>query len=192
MLPLFQDNFILGEATSSHFFRVTTSAQQLLFRGTYFFRTAAFFPFFRTVTFSQQLFFQNSFFFRAKILQSSHFLRIRSPLCQLLFGTAAFSLFRIKISKRALSSKQVLLHSINFFRKATFWKKLVFQKSNIPHYLLFLESCFFRAVTFSKDSTFYSSYLFKRATFLQHAFSEELLFHSYASFPQLHFLFIRQ
>ena len=31
MLPLFQDNFILGEATSSHFFRETTSIQQLLF-----------------------------------------------------------------------------------------------------------------------------------------------------------------
>ena len=55
-----------------------------------FFRAAAFFSFFRTVTFSYQLFFQNSFFFRAIILQSSHFLRIRSPLWQLLFGTAVF------------------------------------------------------------------------------------------------------
>ena len=84
MLQLFQDNFILVEATS-HFFRVTTSTQQLLFRGSYFFRTAAFFPFFRTVTFSQELFFQKSFFFGAKILQSSHFLRIKSFLRQLLF-----------------------------------------------------------------------------------------------------------
>ena len=93
MLPLFQDfqdNFILVEATSSHFFRVTTSTQQLLFRGSYFFRTAAVFSFFRTVTFSQELFFQNSFFFGAKILQSSHFLRIGSSLRQLLFGTAIF------------------------------------------------------------------------------------------------------
>ena len=62
MLPLFQDNFILGEATSSHFFRVTTSTQQLLFRSSYFFRTAAFLSFLRKVTFSQELFFQNSFF----------------------------------------------------------------------------------------------------------------------------------
>ena len=37
MLLLFHDNFILIEATSSHFFRVTTSTKQLLFRVSYFF-----------------------------------------------------------------------------------------------------------------------------------------------------------
>ena len=80
MLPLFQDNFILVEATSSHFFRVTTSTQQLLFRDSYFFRTAAFFSFFRTVTFSQESFFQNSFFFGAKFLPSYNtILRIIVP-----------------------------------------------------------------------------------------------------------------
>ena len=42
VLPLFQNNFILGEATSSHFFRVTTLTQHLLFRNRYFSRTAAF------------------------------------------------------------------------------------------------------------------------------------------------------
>ena len=89
MLPLFQDNIILGEATSSHFFRVTTSIQQLLYRDSYFFRTAAFSPFFRTVTFSQELFFQKNFFFGAKLLQRRHFLRIRSFLRQLLSGTRA-------------------------------------------------------------------------------------------------------
>ena len=68
MLPLLQNNFILVEATSSRFFRVTTSTQQLLFRGSYFFRTAAVFLFFRTVIFLQELFFQNSFFSGAKIL----------------------------------------------------------------------------------------------------------------------------
>ena len=61
------------------------------FSGKLFFITAAFFSFFRTVTFSQELFFQNSFFFGAKLLQSSHFLRIGSSLRQLLFGTAIFS-----------------------------------------------------------------------------------------------------
>ena len=92
MLPIFQDNFILVETTSSHFFRVTNSTQQLLFRGSCFFRTAAVFSFFRTVTFSQELFFQNSFFFGAKILffQSSHFLRIGCSLRQLHFGAAIF------------------------------------------------------------------------------------------------------
>ena len=123
MLPLFQDNFILVEATSSHFFRVTTSTQQLLFRGSYFFRTAAVFSFFRTVTFSQELFFQNSFFFGAKILQSSHFLRIGGSLQQLLFGTAIFSeeLFRIKISK-----KKLLFQSRYFCTASTFSEKLYF------------------------------------------------------------------
>ena len=90
MLPLFQDNFILVEATSSDFFRAAISAQQLLFRGSYFFRTAAVFSFFITVTFSQELFFQNSFYFGAQILRSNHFLRIGSSLQQLLFRTAIF------------------------------------------------------------------------------------------------------
>ena len=154
MLRLFQDNFIFGEATSSHFFRVTTLTQQLHFRSSYFFRTAIFFSFFRGVTFSQQLFFQNSFFFRAKILQNSHFLRI-SSLWQLLSATAIFSLFRIKISKKRVTfSKQVLLHNINFFRKGILWKKLIFQRSNILYYTLFLESYLFRAATSSKDGTF--------------------------------------
>ena len=185
MLPHFQDKFILGEATSSHFFRVTTSTQHLLFRDSYFFRTAAFFPFFRTVTFSQELFFQNSFFFGVKLLQSRHFLRIRSSLRQLLFGTATLSGGTVQdkdILKRANFSRQVLLHSINFFRKATFWKNLIFQKAIVRSiYLLFPENCLFRAAISSKDATFYSSYILRRALFLQHTFSEELL-HSYSSY----------
>ena len=124
MLRLLQGNSIFGEATSLHFFRVTTSTQQLHFWSSYFFRAAAFFSFFRTVTFSYQLFFQNSFFFRATILQSSHFLRIRSPLWQLLFGTAVFSLFRIKISK-----KELLFQSRYFCTVSTFSEKLHFGKS---------------------------------------------------------------
>ena len=122
MLPLFQDNFILVKATSSHFFRETTSAQQLLFRCSYFFRTAAVFSFFRTATFSQELFFQNSFFFGAKILQSSHFLRIGSSLRQLLFGTAIFSeeMFTIKLYKRSY-----------FFKAGTSVQHQPFQKSYV-------------------------------------------------------------
>ena len=77
----YQYIFIFGEATSPHFFIVTTSRQQLLFRSGYFFWAAAFFrcSFFRTVT-SQYLFFQNSYFFQGEQppLQSSHFLRIGS------------------------------------------------------------------------------------------------------------------
>ena len=87
---------------------------------------------------------------------------------------------------------EALLHSINIFRRATFWKKLFFHKNNILDYLLFLESYLFREATFSKSVIFYSSYLFRRANFLQLTFSGELLIHSYASLPKLHFLFITQ
>ena len=120
MLRLFQDNFIFGEATFSHFFRVTTSTQQLHFRSRYFFRAAAFFSFFRTATFSEQLFFQNSFFFRTKILQSSHFLRMRSSLWQLLFS-AVFPCLG--------SKKELLFQGRYFYTVSTFSEKLHFGKS---------------------------------------------------------------
>ena len=64
MLRLFQDSFIFGESTSSHFLRVPTSTQQLLFWSSYFFRAAAFF---------EELPFQISCVFIAKLLPSSHF-----------------------------------------------------------------------------------------------------------------------
>ena len=98
---------------SSYIFGAAMFSEQLLFS-----------PFFTTVTYSQQLFFQNSFFFRVTILQSSHFLRIRSPLWQLLFGTTVFSLFRIKISKKELlfqsrysTQYQKILEKANFSEK---------------------------------------------------------------------------
>ena len=50
-------------------------------------------------------------------------------------------------------------------RRATFCKKLVFQKINIPHYLLFLKNYLFIVATFSKDVNFCSSYVSRRATF---------------------------
>ena len=128
MLRLFQDSFIFGEATSSHFFRVTISTQQLLSRSSYFFRTAAFLrsSFFITVIFSQ-IFFQNSFFFRANILQSSHSLRTGSYLGQLLFGTTIFlaeELFRIKIS-----TEELIFQSRYFSTASPFSGKL--HKANI-------------------------------------------------------------
>ena len=96
----------------------TTSISQR----SYFFRAAAFLrsSFFRTVNFSQLLFqplLENRKLFRAVTFRNNHFL--------------AEELFRKKdIYRRATFSKQVLLHIINFFRKATFWKKLIIQKSN--------------------------------------------------------------
>ena len=93
MKRLFQDSFIFGETTSSHFFRVTTSTQMLLFRSSYFFRGATFFegiPFSEQSPLRSSHFFQNSYFLRAKLLPSSYFSRIGSSLGQLLFGTLTF------------------------------------------------------------------------------------------------------
>ena len=129
MLPLFQDNFILGEATSSHFFRVTTSTQQLLFRDSYFFRTAAFFPFFRTVNFSQELFFQNSFFFGANLLQSRHVLRIsvKKFFTDITFRNSYF-IWRNCSGERYLK-KQLIFQSRYFYTVLTFSEKIDFGKS---------------------------------------------------------------
>ena len=81
-----------GEATSSHFFRVTTLTQQLLFRSSYFFRAATFFrnSLYKTVASSQQLYFHNSYFSRLKLLLSSHFLGIGSSLGQVICRNSYF------------------------------------------------------------------------------------------------------
>ena len=174
MLRLFQGSFILGEATSSellpchnsYFFGADISSvhlffvEKLLFRGSYFFRINT--------------------FLRAKPLPSSHFLRIGSftgsSLEQFLSGIATFlvedlSRNRIKnIYKSAAFSKQVLLRSINFFRRATFWEKASFSEKQyfaLPPFsgMLPLYSSYF-----FKNVTFWSSYLFRRATSSQHFF----------------------
>ena len=157
--------------------------QQLLSRSSYFFRTAAFLrsSFLWTVTFSLLLF-QNSFFFRAKLLQSSHFLRIGIYLGSCFSKQLPFwrknCLEKKDIYRRATFSKQVLLHIINFFRKAIFWKKLIIQKSNTLYYLLLLESCFLEQqplfqrryllyhFTFQK-TCFFTRYFFRRVNISQ-------------------------
>ena len=91
VLRLFRDSFIFGEATYSHFFRVTTLTQQLISRSSYFFRTAPFLrSFFRTVISLQQLFFRNSYFFRVKLQVISHLFRIDISLGKLLFRATTF------------------------------------------------------------------------------------------------------
>ena len=119
---------------------------------------------------------------------------IGTYLGQLRIETTIFlgkELFRKKyIYIRSTFSKQVLLQIITFFRKATCWKKLIIQKSKALYTLLFQESYLFRVAASSKDAAFYSIYLFRKPAFLQDTFSEELIFHSYAYFPQLHYLFI--
>ena len=137
--PYFWENY-----TSSHFFRVTTSTQKLLFRSRYFFRTATFYEELSFFTTSQQSFFQNSYFFR-KLLSSSQFLRIVLQGRYFLEHRPFSCRHCLGIFRRGPSSNQVLLHSINFFRRVTFSKKLIFWKSNMPYGLHFY---FFRVVTF--------------------------------------------
>ena len=143
------------------------------------------------------MFFQNSHFFAVIISEQLLFESETSTDHQPLFNSNLFRAvtFRnsylfgretVKKKIRDTFSKQVLLHIINFLRKAIYWKKLIIQKSNTLYYLLFSKSSFFRAAAFSKDAAFYSIYVFRRPAFLQLTFSEELIFHSYGSFPRLH------
>ena len=147
MLPLFQDNFILGEATSSHFFRVTTSTQQLLFRCSYFFRTAAFSPF------SEQSLFRRSYFFRIASFSERNFYRAATSWEQEVLYGSYFSeqlffseeLFWIKISK-----KELLFQSRYFCTASTFSEKLHFGKN-----------------WFFRKAIFRITYFFWRAVFLE-------------------------
>ena len=151
----FQGSFIFGEATFSHFFMVTTQRQQLLFQGCYFFRADAFFQdlrFLKTVTSLKQLFFPEYLLFWSKtstqqpLLENMKLFRAITFRNSYIFGGAIVQ--NKEIYRRASFLKQVFPHTISFFRRGKFSKKLVFQKRNIPHYLLLLESYLFRVATF--------------------------------------------
>ena len=157
-----------------------------------------------------ELLFQNSHFFAAIFFSIATFSeqnlswaatsyspeqRIGNSVPQLLFRAATFleeKLFRIKISTEGL-----LIWSSYFSKGSTFSEELHFEKANFPEKAILPITYFFWRttflewlLTFSKGVTFYSSYFFRRATFSQHTLSEKLLFHGYAFFPQLYFLFI--
>ena len=106
MLPLFQDKFILGEATSSHFLFLRNScffspfSEQLLFR--------------RSETSTEQPLLDNRKFFIAVTFRNSFFFE----------GTV----YNKDIYRRATFSKQVLLHSIIYFRRVTLWRKANFSE----------------------------------------------------------------
>ena len=175
MLPLFQDNFLLGKVTSSHFFRVTTLTQKFLFRGSFFFKTAAFSSFFRTVTFSQELFL-NSFFFGAKLLQSRNLLRIGSSL---LFGTA---FFLEELLTRYFCTVSTLSEKLHFgknqvFRRAIFHITYFFWRAAILQRLLIQKTLPFIAATFSEELLFYNIFFQK-----SYYFTAAVSFHSYTSY----------
>ena len=142
-----------------HFFRTASFSEKLLLHTSseWLLRTI--------VTFSEQLFLQSlcffwgasfpeqsllcsSYFFRKATLFCTftkfyHFLIIGSFLGQLLFGTAtilAKELFRINISTEE--------HSINFFRRAAFWKKSQFFSKGIFCITLVLAAIFSEELLF--------------------------------------------
>ena len=106
-------------------------------------------------TFTEQPLHENMKFLKAVTFRYSYF-----------FDGGIFQ--NTTVFRRPTFSKQVLLHCINFLRRATFWKTVIFQKSNIPHYLLFLENYLFIVATFSKDVI----------PSIEATFSEELLFYN--------------
>ena len=121
----------------------------------------------------------------------------RNLFGQLLFETATF------LAEELFRKKRYIQKSY-FFKAGTSAHHQIFQENYIlekgnnseKQYSLlptFAGELLFRAAaTFSKDAMFYIILLFRRLAFLQDTFSEELIFHSYASFPQLYYLLICQ
>ena len=182
-VAIFSDSFIFGKATSSQFFRVPffKVSQEFFFRSSSFFRVAVFF---------EELFFQNSHFFqhffylfRAKRLPRNYTLRIGNSLVQLPLRTSTHRIYlqNSYFFKADSSAPHQLLQ-----KKQDFEKGYIFRKAKFHITYFFWKATFL--MPFSSIATFYSSYIFRRASFLRHTYSEELLFHRYPSFSQLHFL----
>ena len=169
---VFESNFFKASQElhfrSSSFFRADALFEELLFQNSHFF--PAFFP-------------QNIYLFRAKLLPRNQTLRTGNSLVQLPFRTA---------THRRHLQKSYFFEADSSAQHQLFQKKQDFEKGYFFRKAKFRITYFFRRATFlipfSSIATFYSSYIFRRASFLQHTFSEELLFHRYPSFPQLHFL----
>ena len=143
-IAILSDSFIFGKATSSQFLRVTffKVSQELLFRSSSFFRADAFF---------EELLFQNSYFFPAFF--PPEYLLVQSETSTQepnLENRKFFSAVTFQNSYPQKTSTEELLFRSRFFcttstfsKKARVWKRLLFQKSKIPHYLLFPESYLF-------------------------------------------------
>ena len=191
------------------FFQIATSllAYVATFSGQLYFGRSYFFTLFQrnyfdiTVTFLEQLFLQNSCFLL--LFENSHFFAGVSFSEQLLFQSETSTeqpfrkpltavVFRGSYFFRRNYLGQRYLKKNYVIKAGTSAQHQPFQKSNIPDYLLFLESCLFRAAIFSKDATFYSSYIFRRVIFYNILFQKSDFFtatppfHSYTSY-----LFIR-
>ena len=179
-VAIFLDSLVFRKATSSQFLRVTffKVSQELLFRSSSFFRADAFF---------EELLFQNSHFFPAFF--SPEYLLVQSETSTQepnLENRKFFSAVTFQNSYPQKTYTEELLLWSRFFcptsifsKKARFWKRLLFQKSKIPHYLLFPENCLFNSFFINRyilsqlyfqKSFFFTTYLFRRVTISQVSF----------------------
>ena len=124
---------------SDVFFRVNNSTRQLLFLEQLFLQRSYVFlksSFSRTVASSQQLFFQNFYFTSTEqhFPENRQFFKRVTFSEQLVFWWSNFFKLRsiINFFRTDTLSIKVLLQKRYFFRRSTFWKKLIFQKRNIP------------------------------------------------------------
>ena len=132
--------FRIATFLEQNLYRAASSSEWLILQDSYFVGTA---------TFWMKEFVQNKDIYRTAIflkqvlLHSNHFFRTDSFSTKVLFQSRYFFTQRYNFCIIILLLLVQYFMSM-FFRTVTFWKKLIFQKSNIPHYLLFLESHFFR------------------------------------------------
>ena len=152
--------------------------------------------FFRTVnSLCSSYFFQNSYFFRETStkqppLENRKFFRVVTFRNSYLFVEGIVQNKDNHI--RAIFSKQLLLHSINYFRRAAFQKKVNFSNNSIRHYpvfsgeLPFLEWLLFQKILSSIVAIFSEELLFYNMLFQNSCyFTATLPFHSDTSYLSL-------
>ena len=164
---------------------VTTILGQLYFHRSYFFTHLQCNYFGKPVTFSERVFLQNSSFFRGAIFfQNSHFYETVIFSEQLIFQSETSTeqsllenYYRaVTFWNSFLFGTEKLLHSIKFFERPTFCEKVIFWRSNNPHYLFFQKTVLSITATFSKELLFHNM-LFQK----KYNFTATLPFHSCTS-----------
>ena len=110
-----------------------------------------------------------------QFFQKSYFFNKGTSSKEVLFQNSYFF-------NKGTSSKEVLFQNRYFLEKANFWKRQYSASTIFSGKLLFQSGYLYKRTHFQQQQ------LFRRATFSQNTFSEEVLFHSYTSFAQLHSL----
>ena len=102
--------------------------------------------------FQRSYFFQNSYFFRGKLLQVATFCMRK------FFRAVAFqNSYFLDTEWKYLEKSYIFEAASTFSKKLQFGRKLILQKSNIPHYLVFWRAAFLSWLLFSKDAAIYDS-----------------------------------